>query len=45
MEKVEGKTEKDTEQRRKAVLNGYLYPNGEGGKPKGQFADPALMFL
>lgn len=45
LDKVEGKNDKDTENKRKAVLNGYLYPSPSGEASKGRFADPALMFM
>jgi hypothetical protein len=44
LEKVEGKNAKDTELRRKSILEKYLYPDGDGSS-KHQFSDPALMFM
>jgi hypothetical protein len=42
LDKIEAKTAKATEAKRQARLQVLLSPEGE--MPKGQFADPALMF-
>lgn len=42
LDEVEGKTAAEIKMKRQAIIQRYIYP--ERGTPKGQFADPAVLF-